>query len=290
MMTAAMNTTHPFEKAGLGTAPFRCTAVTTNWFTVPGCPEASKPGGSCDYCGTGILYEFHIVGGDGSTFKVGSDCVRKTGAEVQGFREQRLQLARTQRATKRQERYTERRARWEAEADAKLPAFDAQYPGIRDQLAAESVLEGGNAFLKDLYRKLIGWGQLSEAQVNAAKAVFERRARDDAAKPLPEFTGRVQITGTVRKLKTVVYDSYSRYGAPRTSLKMLVQHGDGWKVYGTVPDVLRPTITEGNVVTFFAKVERSRDDDKFGFFSRPSKPAIVGTLVAPALRDVVEGA
>jgi hypothetical protein len=272
-----MSAVHPFEKAGLGSAPFRCTAVTTNWFSPPGFPEAAKPGGSCDYCGTGILYEFHIGGADGRKFKVGSDCVHKTGAEGQGFREQRLQLARSQRATKRQERYTERRARWEAEAAAKLPDFDATYPGIRDKLAAESVLEGGNAFLKDLYRKLIGWGSLSEAQVKAANNVFERRARDDAAKPLPDFTGRAQVTGTVRSLKTVSYPGWP----PRTVLKMLVQHADGWKVYGTVPDVLRPTLVEGNVVTFFAKIERSKDDNKFGFFSRPTKPAIVEEVILP---------
>jgi hypothetical protein len=223
--------THPFERAGLGTAPFRCVSVRTNWFTVPGCPEASKPGGSCQYCGTGILYEFVIKSADGREFVVGSDCVRRTGAQVEGFREQRLQLARTQRATKRQERYTERRARWEAEAAAKLPEFDASYPGLRDKLAAESTLEGGDPFLKDLHRKLIGWGGLSEKQVAAAESVFARRAREAAAQPLPDFTGRAQITGTVLSLKEVEYPAWP----PRTVLKMLVQHADGWKVFGTVP-------------------------------------------------------
>lgn len=66
---------HPFEKAGLGQAPFRLIGVTQNWFTVPGVPEATKPGSSCDYCGTGIAYEFWIVSADGKKHKVGCDCI-----------------------------------------------------------------------------------------------------------------------------------------------------------------------------------------------------------------------
>jgi hypothetical protein len=70
--------THAFEKAGLGLYPFHCDGFTKNVYTShPGAPE--QPGGSCDYCGTGIMLEFHIVSKDGRRFKVGSDCVCKTG-------------------------------------------------------------------------------------------------------------------------------------------------------------------------------------------------------------------
>jgi hypothetical protein len=69
---------HKFEAAGLGKAPFRFVGVSKNWF-VP-CPgEPGKPGGSCDYCGTGIAFEHHIKSADGKRFKVGSECVLKTG-------------------------------------------------------------------------------------------------------------------------------------------------------------------------------------------------------------------
>ena len=51
---------HRFEKAGLGIAPFRYIGMTTKWYNP--CPgslmgnEGCKPGGTCDYCGMGILY------------------------------------------------------------------------------------------------------------------------------------------------------------------------------------------------------------------------------------------
>ncbi len=75
-----MNTTpatHVF--AHLGPAPYHFQGVTQNLFTVAGCPEASKPGGTCDHCGTGILWEFHLVAADGRAFKVGSSCITKSG-------------------------------------------------------------------------------------------------------------------------------------------------------------------------------------------------------------------
>lgn len=71
-------TIHRFEQAGLGKSPFRFTGkVTEKVFCVPG--GSPKAGSSCDYCGTGIRYEFWIESTDRRTFKVGCDCVHKTG-------------------------------------------------------------------------------------------------------------------------------------------------------------------------------------------------------------------
>lgn len=58
-------TAHPFEKAGLGSAPFR---VRGFW----------RERRACDYCGTRILNCFEVVGVDGRAFVVGCDCVRRT--------------------------------------------------------------------------------------------------------------------------------------------------------------------------------------------------------------------
>jgi hypothetical protein len=69
-------TTHPFDRAGLGAPPYRFLGVRKNWFVV--CPgEPGKPGGSCDYCGQGIAFEFHVEAANGKRFKVGSDCIAK---------------------------------------------------------------------------------------------------------------------------------------------------------------------------------------------------------------------
>jgi len=57
---------HIFQGAGLGAAPYRLTHVTSE-------------GGACEYCGTAIIFRFHLRGSDGRTFYVGSDCVMKTG-------------------------------------------------------------------------------------------------------------------------------------------------------------------------------------------------------------------
>jgi len=73
--------THPFERAGLGKAPFRCVGMSVEQYqAIPGDPSCPmQPGASCDYCGQGIMLVYRIQGVDGARFKVGCDCVRKTG-------------------------------------------------------------------------------------------------------------------------------------------------------------------------------------------------------------------
>lgn len=61
-------------------APFRCVGVTKNVYSAA--PGHSQPGGMCDYCGTGIMYEYRIVSADGRKFVVGSDCVDKVDAKL----------------------------------------------------------------------------------------------------------------------------------------------------------------------------------------------------------------
>lgn len=68
---------HVFERAGLGRAPFRCIGFSEQVIRHP--DGTTQAGGSCDYCSTGIRYTCHIKAADGRTFKVGSDCVAKTG-------------------------------------------------------------------------------------------------------------------------------------------------------------------------------------------------------------------
>lgn len=70
--------THRFELAGLGVAPFRVAGFEIR--TYQACHGAPvQVGGSCDYCGTGIKNTYLIDSSDGRRFVVGSSCVRKTG-------------------------------------------------------------------------------------------------------------------------------------------------------------------------------------------------------------------
>ena len=66
---------HKFELAGLGKAPFRYIGVKENLFKLG--DGTVKPGGSCDYCGNGIRYEFGIRSSDGIISKVGCNCIEK---------------------------------------------------------------------------------------------------------------------------------------------------------------------------------------------------------------------
>jgi hypothetical protein len=73
-----MDKIHKFEEAGLGKAPFRY--VNTHQSKYQACPGAPiQPGTCCDYCGTGIMDVFVIADVNGKKFKVGCECVKKTG-------------------------------------------------------------------------------------------------------------------------------------------------------------------------------------------------------------------
>ena len=124
-------------------------------------------------------------------------------------------------------------------------------------------------------RKVRIYGSLTDKQVafaiklvteadakNAAKA--EREATLATAEPLAE--GRYEVTGTV--VSTKWQTSYTGYG---DTLKMLVQTPDGNRVYGSVPKAIFGDTDPGIVVRFTAQVERSKDDDHFGFFKRPHR-------------------
>jgi hypothetical protein len=87
-MTTETETTtvHPWERAGLGKAPFRWLGVrhlvgpiriaqadgTTLEIGAPG-----QPMGSCAYCAQGIAECHSIKSADGKVFMVGCDCVRR---------------------------------------------------------------------------------------------------------------------------------------------------------------------------------------------------------------------
>ena len=80
-------TVHPFEEMGLGKAPFKWLRMYADvgphkWVDKKtgisyesGAP--GQPMGSCDYCGTGIMYVNVIRSADGKKSNIGSDCVRK---------------------------------------------------------------------------------------------------------------------------------------------------------------------------------------------------------------------
>jgi hypothetical protein len=139
-------------------------------------------------------------------------------------------------------------------------------PGVAETRYEESTLI-------DLISKLVKYGSLSDKQwafIGRLLANIDTRGLRDAqraqeaavAKAIPEemIGRRVKIRGEVisKKLVESPYGSY---------MKMLVKHQDGWKVWGTVPRGLEAP--KGGIVEFVASIDRSQDDEKFGFFKKP---------------------
>lgn len=115
-------TVHKFEMAGLGKGPFQFTGRVTEkvFVACPGAP--AQPGSSCDYCGTGIKFEFWVSSSDGKEFKVGCDCIHKSGDR--GLIQQISKAERALRDAKNKaakERKAERLAVRVAAAKQKLP-------------------------------------------------------------------------------------------------------------------------------------------------------------------------
>lgn len=69
-LVASANGQHIFEAAGLGMAPFRCV-------------DYGRGSTHCDFCGTYIVRVFWIQGSgnEDTRFKVGCECVKRTGDE-----------------------------------------------------------------------------------------------------------------------------------------------------------------------------------------------------------------
>ncbi len=123
MQTETPTVGHPFERAGLGLAPFRFVSMTESVHHV--CQGVTQPGSSCDYCGTAIRYVCHIESADKRRFKVGTDCVlkleRSDNRLVSAVKRAQQVRDKERRDVKRAAQWAERKARWAAEAEAARP-------------------------------------------------------------------------------------------------------------------------------------------------------------------------
>jgi len=140
--------------------------------------------------------------------------------------------------------------------------------------------DGSNSFADSLGNALNDYGKLSQKQGAAVlkiidgniakKAEWAAKSAAESANAEPIVNGKQVITGEVITVKT--QEGY--YG---DTLKMLVRDDRGFKVWGTVPSALSEaayeaeTTVNGSRVTFSATVEASEDDNKFGFYKRPTK-------------------
>ena len=141
----------------------------------------------------------------------------------------------------------------------------------RDMLDA---LESGDDIVRDMIRRLIRNGALSDKQWNFMGSLIgseEDRMKQQAkwaeekaaALPVPEFDGRTTVEMTVLKTKGPEEDDMY------PTWKMILKHDDGWMLMGSIPSSIDPQ--RGDRVRLDARIKISDRDPKFGFFSRPTK-------------------
>tara|TARA_R110000824_G_scaffold203918_2_gene388637 strand:+ start:60 stop:1259 length:1200 start_codon:yes stop_codon:yes gene_type:complete len=154
-----------------------------------------------------------------------------------------------------------------AEVKAWMLALDSDSDFDRNMRAiAESNFIGPKAYGTATYAPagLLRWSEKEAARKAKAAAEADRVAD---AEPAPVTDKRIRIEGVVTTMRTERND----FG---TVEKIRVETDAGWACWGTLPS----QIVEAGVsdrISFDARLTVSRDDELFGFFSRPTKGAIV---------------
>jgi hypothetical protein len=235
-------------------------------------------GDTCDHCGARLRYVAVLKHLPTHTLiKVGETCLdNRFALATPEFH--RLRTA----AKLNRERRVMREVREAFAADhrdvidwlvAKSVEADARFGYVPDHYDLRQQDYGWLSFPLSLYATLMRKGTLSDAQVNAARSSATREhirevKRAEALKdasPVP--SGRERVTGVITKL------DISSYG-PHAREVMTVCDDRGFKVWGTQPRALYDAKV-GDRVTFEAALEPSDRDQYFGFFKRPTRPAII---------------
>lgn len=225
-------------------------------------------GGNCHICGAHAVYTALFYHAPSNSYvRTGEDCAAKIdgGCDASAFR-------------KRVSHFEEARAgKRKAQTLLAAKGLDAAWT-IYAGPDAEHYEE---ATIKDMVGKLVQYGNISDkAAAYLAKLVERvanrpaieaaRKAQHDAASPVPVSDKRLTVEGVVLTIKQPAWAREAHADV----WKMLVQTDAGWKVYGSRPASIAG-VERGQRVKFDAKVTASKDDAKFGFYSRPTKASIL---------------
>jgi hypothetical protein len=219
-------------------------------------------GGTCHICGAHAMYVAKFHHAQSNTYIVtGMDCAEKMDmGDAIAFRSIRKRVAAGRKA---------QRGVAKAEGILAEAGLTAAWTIYRAQPVDGEGQE--ESTVRDMVGRLVQYGSISEKAMNWLRVLVteripgraERKARfaaeAEAALPVPASDQRQTVVGTVLSIKE------GHFG-PR----MLVKHADGWKVFGSVPTAIAG-IKPGSRVQFDALIKRSDRDEKFGFFSRPTK-------------------
>lgn len=136
--------------------------------------------------------------------------------------------------------------------------------------------------IRDIVEKLVKYGSISDKQESFLRSLLGKiEKRDELAKqreeeaanaaPVPVTEDRIKVEG---KIISTRWDSGFGYYDPDV-LKILVKHESGYKLWGSCPRAVADDAEKGDSIEFMAKVEPSKDDEKFGFFKRPTKVKLI---------------
>jgi hypothetical protein len=239
--------------------------------------DGSDGSRGCDVCGAAIAYmaRFHHLPTN-TVVTTGMDCAAKM--EIgdpelfASFRKKVQGELKTRTGKRKAQRILGERnlmAAWELFATpdyTTLPRNPKRF--CEDEIAYEELT------ILNIVDKVVKYGDISDAQASfvavlldriakRATVAAERAAATAYLSPVPVTEDRMEVVGVILSTRTDETD----YGPVK---KCLVQHESGWKVWGTC--VMGD---KGDTVAFTARVTRSDKDDKFGFYSRPTKPRIV---------------
>lgn len=226
-------------------------------------------GGQCAVCGSvNAIYLVIFYHAKTNTYIcTGQDCAEKLGMSVS---EGEMSLFRRRCVEAHEAVAGKRKAKAILEQSGLSACYDyyiAEWDSIKSNPAIRDI-----QIIRDIVDKLVQYGSISEKQsaflgrllqqIDNAPAIAAQKAQErELAKDCPQ--GKHLIAGKILSFKQVE----SMYGI---TLKMLVQSTDGYKVWGTCPSSLSGA-EKGDSVQFMATIEPSKDDKKFGFYSRPSK-------------------
>lgn len=241
-------------------------------------------GGSCHICGAGCVYTVLFYHPKSNVYiRTGNDCAQKLDMAFDQNAFKRfvagVKGAREAQAGKKKARVLLAdngiSAAWDILAECQALRDAAQKKFEETDTPQYKIIPYEEMTIEDIVRKVITYGNISPKAVDFVKVLLkkiedrpviaaQRAAEMESAEPC--IAGRVVITGRVLAIKTVRRAALY-HGDDGLSTKMLIQDLRGFKVWGS-----RIICAEkGNLITFTATVEVSKDDAKFGFFSRPTK-------------------
>lgn len=295
MTTNTQQDVHPFEAAGLGTAPFNF--IRYEYFVGNRAFVAYATGGTvfansshsvtgCDLCGTAIKNQYFVGDSTGRVFKLGSECIRKLDQRMyKASRELRNAALRSVRDADRQAAARKRTEAERAAREAEQTAWIEANPWWTALLNHERAKL--DTTIQSLAASFARYGTLTENQQKLAQNTLERWQRPAAEVPL--CSSRTTVRGIVLAVKE---DDRSFYPSMKALIEVTAPNGGTYKLWGSRPTVRgsgfgpynKANIVEkGDTVEFDAVITRSDRDPSFGFFSRATKVRIVSKLNPPGV-------